>query len=82
MQHDPRTVIYRQPDSFERNVRLVCGSLFGLAIAGVAWLCFSPLSAAVGSSVTIISVAACGACAVRFGDDFWYGALASLRAIF
>ena len=65
-------------DTGERNVRLGCGTLLGLCIAGVigfqtypSWIAWILIGTA--------CVAICAWLAVRYGDSFWHKVLELLR---
>ena len=65
-------------DTAERNVRMGCGTLLGLFIAGLIGFQTYP-SWTSWAIICIVSVVICAWLAVRFGDGFWYKALELLR---
>lgn len=61
----------RKVDAFERSVRFGCGAVLGLLVGLGACVRLWPLSPFAMGMVVVLAVAACGACAVRWGDRFW-----------
>jgi hypothetical protein len=74
MDDDSKIIFFREPDPFERGVRLVCGALLGLVLGLWGSLRLRlPLWAGVGVTVGLIVVCASGA--RKYGDQFWYDIL-------
>lgn len=71
MASDPPEIIFAPKlDTLERNVRLGCGSIFGLAFGFVAGLYWWPTPLGVGTLV-IVSFLTCAWMALKLGDRFW-----------
>jgi hypothetical protein len=68
---DSKILLFRQPDPFERGVRLVCGALLGLVIGGYAWIRYG-LSWRAGATITAAAVILCAMGARKYGDEFGY----------
>jgi hypothetical protein len=72
MQEDPPR------DTQERNIRIVCGGLLGLFIAGVIGFNTDP-SWTAWALLCAICAAVCAWLAVRYGDGFWHRMLQLMR---
>jgi hypothetical protein len=65
------TLAVRKPDAFEMKVRLACGALLGLVVGMGMCVSLWSLSTLGACMLTGFAMAACAACAARFGDSFW-----------
>jgi hypothetical protein len=71
---NPVTPETRQPDNEEKAIRLGCGVLFGVVVAGVALLRIVDLPWPWWVLFFAAVVAWCGYSAVKHGDEFWLDA--------
>ncbi|AKJ30164.1 hypothetical protein [Caldimonas brevitalea] len=65
IQFDPK------PDPLEQKVRLVCGALLGVLVAGGMFLEFGPFDAAGTVVLVLVCILGCALGALQGGDRFW-----------
>lgn len=81
MTPEPKIIFDPAPDPLETRVRFVCGALFGLIPATCIAVTVGPFSFIESIAIFGVGVALCALLAVRYGDDFWYGAIRAIRVI-
>jgi uncharacterized membrane protein YccC len=71
MATDPPEIIFvPEPDSLEREVRIGCGSVFGIVIGFGAGLHWWPTPLGIGVLI-VVGVITCAWLALKHGDRFW-----------
>lgn len=69
-----------EPDAvFGRRVRFICGAVLGLMLGLWLHLHIGPFNLVLTVVVAIVSAAACGVLAMRYGDAFWRSVISALR---
>jgi len=81
MTPEPKIIFDPEPDPLETKVRFVCGALFGLVPATCIVVTVGSFSVIASIAVFGVSVALCALLAVRYGDDFWLGAIRAIRGL-
>jgi hypothetical protein len=81
--YNPDIVYEGETGTFVRNVRLVCGALFGV-VPGLWLVAYLSAAGGVRGAVLMVSASmlACAVLASRYGDTFWHRASKAIRLWF